>query len=202
MLPLYPGFLSYLTSRFDTDGDRFDYMMAGGLVAAGVVSFMLMIGLVFTFVLEQSLTAVTAVISPFIFGALAIASLPLIAGYEIGQLIPAIHAPSFSNPYLDAFGFGFFFGGVVLPCNPAFIATFLSRAFLFTSPASSLINFFLFGFGIGFPLLLFSVVSGQRHEQVIRFMTDHTTLINRGSGFIMLAVSLYYLIVVFSVIPP
>lgn len=201
VLPLYPSFLSYLTSQFDTDSEQREYALFGSIVAFGIIVFMLLFGVVFTLILQQSLAQIIGIVSPVAFGILTLASIPLILDRDISGLIPSFNAPSFNNPFLDAFGFGFFFGAIVLPCNPAFIATFLSRAFLFSSPVASLLHFFLFGLGIGFPLLVFSVASSRRHKQVIGIMNDYDSYINRATGLIMLAVSLYYLVIVFRVIP-
>lgn len=200
VLPLYPGFLSYLSSQFDGDESRETFLLFGFLVVAGVMSFMLLLGLVFSTLIQTSLTGVIEVVSPVAFTLLGVMSIFLLLDLDFQQYLPSGTAPRFGNPLLNAFGFGFFFGAIIIPCNPAFIATFFARAFLFETPLTSIANFTLFGLGIGFPLLVFSVISATRSQQVIQLLKDHQTLIHRGSGALMLAVSVYYLVFVFRVV--
>lgn len=200
VLPLYPGFISYLTKQFDGSETRKTYAMFGGLAAAGVISFMLILGIVFTTLIQTSLTAVTQIVSPIAFTALGLLSLPLIFGRSFESLIPSFDAPSFEDPLKNAFGFGFFFGAIVLPCNPGYIAVFLARATLFSSPISGLSNFLLFGLGIGFPLIAFSAVSSAKSREVIDFLKKYEKRINQGSGLLMLSISVYYLFFVFKIL--
>jgi cytochrome c-type biogenesis protein len=209
-LPLYPGFLAYLarqsSQRERTDGDTrgnsgLPISVLGLLVTLGAVSFMLLIGVLFSFLLEVSLTAVVEVVSPLAFGVLFVVSLALLSDAKIFTRIPTIQPPETSHPALSAFTYGFFFGAIILPCNPGFIALFFARVpVLFNTAAESLLGFFAFGLGIGAPLLVFALVSEQYSRQVTRWFARHTTAINRVTGAVMLVVSVYYLLVVFDVL--
>ncbi|MFB6209035.1 MAG: cytochrome c biogenesis protein CcdA [Candidatus Nanohaloarchaea archaeon] len=199
VLPLYPGFISYLSSRMTGEESRRTYAMFGTLVVAGVISFMLSIGLVFSALLQVSLTGVIATVSPIAFTVLLLISLVMLLDIDFQSRLPNYSGPRTENPLLDAFGFGFFFGAIVIPCNPGFIAIFLARASLFQTPVSSLSNFLVFGLGIGFPLLAFSLVSANRGQQIIQKIQKHESIINRATGFLMLAISLYYLTCVFGI---
>lgn len=199
VLPLYPGFISYLSGQLDGTEARQTYIMFGGLVVAGVIAFMLSLGLLFSTLIGASLTAVTQIISPVAFGLLGAISILLILDTDFSSLMPSFQAPRFDDPLKNAFSFGFFFGAIILPCNPGYIAVFLARATLFSSPASSLSNFLMFGFGIGAPLFAFTLVSATRSRQVIETLTEHKSAINRASGVFMLAVSVYYLVYVFNI---
>jgi cytochrome c-type biogenesis protein len=211
-LPLYPGFLAYL-ARQSRRGDAIDADESSGspstglpisvlglLVTFGAVSFMLVVGVLFSLLLEVSLTAVVEVVSPLAFGVLFVVSLALLADAKIFARIPTIQPPETKRPGLSAFAYGFFFGAIILPCNPGFIALFFARVpVLFDSAAESLLGFFAFGLGIGAPLLVFALVSEQYSRQVTRWFARHTTAINRVTGAVMLVVSVYYLFVVFDV---
>ncbi|WP_411967498.1 cytochrome c biogenesis protein CcdA [Haloferax sp. YSSS75] len=203
-LPLYPGFLAYLArqSTRESGGQRgLPIAVLGGLVTLGAVSFMLAVGVVFSLLLEVSLTAVVEVVSPVAFGVLFVVSLALLADAKIFARIPTLEPPETRHPALSAFSYGFFFGAIVLPCNPGFIALFFARVpVLFDTAAESLLGFFAFGLGIGAPLLAFSLVSERYSRQVTRWFARHTTAINRVTGAVMLVVSLYYLLVVFDVL--
>lgn len=200
VLPLYPGFISYLSKQFDGSESRRTYALFGSLVVAGVISFMLALGIVFSTVIQTSLTGVIEVVSPIAFGLLGVFSIALILNLDFQRFIPQSTGPSFENPLANAFGFGFFFGAIIIPCNPAFIATFFARAFLFETPLTSLLNFSLFGLGIGFPLMIFSLISSTKSQEVINLLQKYEEVINRGSGLVMLAISIYYLLFVFGVL--
>ena len=202
VIPLYPSFISYLSNQLEEDTGRKTYTLFGVLVVAGVISFMSALGLVFSTFIQTSLTSVIEIISPLAFGLLGVMSLAMIFEFDFQRYMPSGTSPEFENPLMNAFSFGFFFGAVIIPCNPAFIATFFARAFLFETPFSSLTNFFLFGLGIGFPLLAFSVISSAKSQEIIGFLKKHESLVHKGSGTVMLAISLYYLVKVFEVFGP
>jgi len=197
VLPLYPGFLAFLSNRPESGASVGEL---GALVAAGVVGFMLAVGLVFSTLLGTSLTRVIEAVSPVAFGLLAAGSLLLIAGVGVERHLPTVEPPRASRPRLSALAYGLFFGAVVLPCNPAFIAVFLGRALLFTEPVASLLNFLAFGAGMAAPLLGLALVSDRYSDRVLGALTRHSGLVNRLSGVVMLAVSLYYLLFVFDVV--
>lgn len=200
VIPLYPSFISYLSKQLDTDTDQKTYLLFGLLVVAGVVSFMLSLGIVFSTLLQESLTSVIEIISPVAFGILGLMGLIMTLDIDFQTYIPSKSTPEFENPLVNAYAFGFFFGAIIIPCNPAFIATFFARAFLFETPATSLLNFTSFSLGIGFPLLAFSVISQSKSKEVIKFLQNHSSIIHRGSGILMIGISLYYLIKVFNVL--
>ncbi len=201
VLPLYPGFLSYLSRHFSNDESRKTYVLFGTLVVAGVISFMLSVGLIFSTLIEVSLTSVTQILSPIAFTFLGAVSLAMILNIDFQRYLPSVESPEFDKPLKNAFAFGFFFGAIVLPCNPGYITVFLARATLFNNPVSGLMNFLLFGLGIGFPLLAFSVASSTRSKQVITMLTAHEKRINQVTGLIMLTVSVYYIVFVFEILP-
>lgn len=198
VLPLYPGFLAYLSNQAAPE-DGPSVAALGALVAAGTVGFMFLFGLAFSTVLEVSLTRVIEVVSPVAFVALAGLSVLLIFDADFERLLPAVEPPQSKHPVASALGYGFFFGAIVVPCNPAFIALFFARSFLFTDPVVNLLNFLSFGGGIAAPLLAFAVASEPWSHRVIGTLTRYRTPINRLSGGVMLVVSLYYLVVVFDV---
>jgi cytochrome c-type biogenesis protein len=196
-LPLYPGFLAYLASKGE---DGVSPTLLGGSVVGGVLTFMLGVGLVFSTLLESSLTGVVRTVSPLAFVVLAVISIGLLVDVSLFDRFPSIEPPGDRRPVVAAFAYGAFFGAIVIPCNPGFFAYYLARALLFDSPAASLLNAGAFGLGIGAPLLGLAVVSEARGRRLTRAIARQRTPINRVSGAIMLAVSLYYLLVVFDVL--
>jgi cytochrome c-type biogenesis protein len=212
-LPLYPGFVSYL-ARSDgpdeatrgggaaTDGGPARSSFALGLaVVAGVVAFMGAVGLVFAYVLQESLTTVVEVVSPAAFAVLVALGVALALDLEAVDRLPGLDPPETGSAYGSAFAYGLFFGGVVLPCNPGFLALFFARSgVLFDTAVEGFAGFLAFGLGMGSPLLAFAAVSEARGRALTRALARHASLVNRVTGVVMVAVAAYYLTVVFDVL--
>ena len=200
VLPLYPGFLAYLSSQFSGKEDKKSIIMFGVITVVGVITSMFLFGLIFVFLLQESLTNAIAVISPIAFGILALVSLLMIFNVNIGALFPKFNAPIKKNPFISSFIFGFFFGAIVLPCNPASLIVLFALTTSVTDAVANLFNFVFFGFGMALPLLIFAVISAQYSKQVIGWLSKNQRGINLIAGLIMLGISLYYLFFVFKVI--
>lgn len=198
VIPLYPGFLAYLANQ--SQSIRTPLWALGGVVVAGVVAFMLVVGVVFSTVLESSLTNVVTIVSPVAFGVLGLLSVLLLVNADVSAWVPTLEPPTTRHPIGAGFSYGFFFGAIVLPCNPALIAFFFARSFLFQTPVGSVLNFFAFGLGMGFPLLVFAIASERWNTAVLGFLTAHHRRVNQLTGAIMLVISLYYLLIVFDLL--
>jgi cytochrome c-type biogenesis protein len=202
VLPLYPAFLTYLANQFNPNdqASKKRYALIGFLITLGVLIFMFLLGLLFTTILQKSLTNVIGIISPIAFAILGIISIFLIFNIDLSRFIPKTKTPTSKHPTLNALIYGFFFGAIVIPCNPAFIAAFLARSVLVTEFFSSMLNFISFGLGLGFPLLLFSLISSNYSQKIISFLTTHKRKINFLAGIVMLGISIYYLFFVFQIL--
>ena len=202
VLPLYPGFLAYMSSQFSEDNreSKRTFIFLGLLVTLGVITSMFLVGLIFTQFLQASLTNAIGIISPIAFGILAIVSLFLIFNFDFSRLFPKqIRAPVTKNPLLSSFIFRFFFGAIVLPCNPASLIVLFAISTSTISFVSNLFNFVFFGIGMALPLLIFSIISAQWSQQVIGWLSNNKRKINLFAGLIMLGISIYYLFFVFRI---
>lgn len=199
VIPLYPGFLAFLSGQ---DEDAPSIAVLGVLVALGVIAFMGAVGVLFTTILETSLTAVVETVSPLAFALLAVLGIVLLADLHPQSRLPTVEPPQTSHPSLSAFAYGAFFGAIVLPCNPGFISVFFARAFLFSDPVASVANFGVFGLGMATPLLAFAVVSEGARDRVLALLTDNRRAVEAATGAILLAIALYYLLFVFEVAGP
>ncbi len=197
VIPLYPALLARLAR---TVGGRHDdrrlLALFGVLITLGVISFMTVIGLVFTRWLQTSLTRVIGVVSPIAFVVLAGIGVLLIFDVKIKR---KVRPNRLSNPYLSAYLYGFFFGAVVVPCNPGVIVAAFVRASTVSSAAANLANFVAYGLGIGAPLLAFSLVSPAASRWLVNNLVKYNRAINFIAGAIMLSVAFYYLVFVFEV---
>lgn len=199
VLPLYPGFLAYLSNQLNKESDRKTIALIGVIITSGVILFMLLLGLIFTTFLQVSLTRVIGIVSPIAFGILIIISLLLIFDIDISRFMPKARIPKARNPLLMAFVYGFFFGSIVVPCNPLFIAALFARTISTMGFLGNVINFLFFGFGMAFPLLAFSFVSTAASTAIINYLTKYRRAINVSAGMIMLIISIYYIVFVFRV---
>lgn len=197
VIPLYPAFLARLSRTLGgRHDDRRLLALFGVLVVAGVIAFMALVGLVFTRWLQVSLTPVIGIVSPIAFGILAVIAVLMIFDVKIKR---KVRPNKLANPYVSAFLYGFFFGGVVIPCNPAIISAAFIRASTVTSGLTNQVNFLFYGLGVGAPLLAFSLVSPAFSRSMVNFFVHHSSTINRVAGVILLGISLYYLFFVFHV---
>jgi cytochrome c-type biogenesis protein len=200
VLPLYPGFLAYLANKLEGQAENKKLPIVFGIVITlGVILFMTLLGLIFTTLLEVSLTKVIGIVSPIAFGILLVISILLILDIDIGKYLPKMNAPVVKSPWFSALIFGFFFGAIVIPCNPLFIAALFTRTLSGLGFVRNFLQFIFFGVGIAFPLLAFSVISSAASNAIIGFLTKHKSIINRVAGILMLGISIYYLVFVFKV---
>ncbi len=199
VLPLYPGFLAYMASQISTKDSKKTIVLLGFAVAAGVISSMFVFGLIFTKLLQKSLTNAIGILSPIAFGILGLVSILLIFNVDIGRIFPHISTPKTKRPLLGSYLFGVFFGVIVLPCNPASLVLLFAISTSTLSFISNLFNFILFGIGMSLPLVLLSIISASKSTIIIGFLTKYKRIINIIAGIIMLGISLYYLIFVFHI---
>jgi cytochrome c-type biogenesis protein len=197
VLPLYPAFLSYLASQLSEEDKKKKIITLGLIVTSGVITSMFLFGLVFTKFLQTSLTKAIGIVSPIAFGILALISILLIFNIDFSKIFPKINTPLLKNPYYSSFIFGFFFGVIVLPCNPASLVVLFAISTSTLGFVTNLLNFIVFGIGMALPLLLFSIISAAKSQIIINFLTKNKKIINLIAGIIMLIISLYYLFFVF-----
>lgn len=210
VLPIYPGFLVYLSSRVQSwEAGKKTILLFGIIIVSGVIIFMLLLGLVFTTILQVSLTGIVDIVSPIAFAILLVISLILIVtsvisfitgrSIDIWKFLPKGRTKMVSNPWATAFLYGFFFGAIVVPCNPGFIAILFARAVSTVDFAQNILRFLLFGIGVGFPLLVMAAISSAASNSLIGFLNKHGKWVNLMAGLIMFGISLYYLLIVFGV---
>lgn len=199
VIVLYPAFLARLAREVadrkeDRDAARV-LGLFGVLVSAGVITFMAMVGFVFTYVLGESVNLVIGYVSPVAFLVLLLIGIGLVFGIKPSR---KVNLRLVRNPYGAAFIYGFLFGAIVIPCNPGIIALAFARASVIPA-GERMVAFLAFGVGIATPLLVFSLLSRAGSRWLINFLVDHKRLIDALAGIFMVGVSLYYLLLVFRV---
>ncbi len=197
VIPLYPAFLVRMARYAGKNReDRATLAWIGVSVSAGVISFMAVLGLVFTTFLQSSLQTVVGVISPVAFTVLAVIGVLLMSGVHLYQ---KVRLPEAKNPLVGSFVYGFFFGAIVIPCNPLFIAAFFTRVATVGEALANFANFIAFGVGIATPLLVLALVSRASSRWLINALVRWSRPIEIVAGAIMTGVALYYLFFIFRV---
>jgi len=199
VLPLYPGFIALMSNRLSKDSSKKSVFLLGVLVALGVVAFMFIIGWLFTTFLQASLTNVIGIVSPIAFLVLLVISILLIFDFDVGKFIPRVKVPRSKSAIWSALGYGFFFGAIVIPCNPLFIAALFTKTLTVSSFVVNMFNFLLFGIGMALPLLILALVSANWSNLIVGFLARRKRYVNLIAGLIMLTIAFYYLTFVFNI---
>jgi cytochrome c-type biogenesis protein len=202
VIPLYPAFIAFLASA-DGEGRRHSPVVLGLLVVAGVVAFMAAVGVVYSFVLGEAINDAVETFSPVAFWILAGVGLVMLTRPTLFSGLPAVEPPQSEYPALSAFSYGFFFGAIIIPCNPGLIATFFSTTpILYDTQVGSMLGFLSFGLGLGTPLLGFALVSESTGRRLTRLLARHSEHVYRVTGVIVLGVAVYYIWFVLPTVPP
>ncbi|MBP1928759.1 cytochrome c-type biogenesis protein [Methanolinea mesophila] len=200
VLPLYPGFIAFLSRQTGNTGSRFTPVLLGLVVTAGVLLSMAVFGVIVSSLFAVPLSRMIGIISPVAFGVLAVAGLLLILGIEPGIPV-SIKTPRFRSPYPAAFGMGLFFGIVILPCNAISFVVLIALATTFTGLLANLTTFIAFGLGMAVPLFLIAALSARGGPGMVEWVTRHKRGIDLVTGIILLGISLYFLAEFFGITP-
>jgi cytochrome c-type biogenesis protein len=198
VLPLYPGFLSYISSKPEIKNQEKFTRLAGFLVIGGVFLFMGIIGLI-TATLGLSIGQFVGVVSPVAFAILIILGVMLLFNIKLTKFLPQWKTPILKNPYSSSIMFGLAYGPIVIPCN----APLVFAVFAYAAGVAGFLNqfalFIAFGLGLGLPLFVLSFVSAANSNQLILKFVKYHTPINRVAGSVLILLGLYELIYVFRV---
>ncbi len=197
VLPLYPGFLSYLAGSEENGGRKVNPLLLGIIITAGIMTAMLAVGFLFVFLLKESLSSAAGIISRAAFILLLIISIFLITGISIPNKFPSLPLPRWRNKFAGAFLYGILFGFIIIPCNPAPMVVVFGMSTTVSSFLSNLVSFFLFGFGMALPLLAIAVISLEKGQMFTKFLITRMRALNFVTGIFMAVIALYYLFFVF-----
>jgi cytochrome c-type biogenesis protein len=188
ILPLYPGYLAYLSGN-PAAGGKTRYFL-GVFVLLGVLTMALALG------------GVIALFSVSIGSALAVA-IPLADALIIGlgalllvninpfKALPQIRVPGFTHPLANAFVYGLLYGPIAMPCSGPLVVGIFIYSFTASEVLGKLAVFFWFGVGFGLPLLALSWLSGTLQRQLTRLFAIHARKVNLVGGVLLVSVGLY-----------
>ncbi len=190
VLPLYPGFLAYLSSNSErTRGGRAGYWL-GLCVWLGVMTMMIALALLIAS-FRVAVGNVLAVLLPLADAAILALGVLLLLNRNIFMNLGQVSAPFVRNAYANAFIYGLLYGPIALPCSGPFLVSSLLISLSLADTFSALLSFIVFGFGFGIPLLVLSLLARSRQDWLIRqFMARHIWL-ERAAGVVLIALALY-----------
>jgi cytochrome c-type biogenesis protein len=191
VLPLYPGFLAYLSGgQAALEKRRFGRYWLGFFVLAGVLTMMLALGLIIA-LLSVSIGRALSVVIPLADVLIIGLGVLLLLGRNPFKGLPQIQVPVLSHPYVNAFIYGLLYGPIALPCSGPLVVGIFALS-LTTGEALSKLGVFLwFGLGFGFPLLALSILSGAAQRWITRQFALRSQLINVMGGLLLVGIGLY-----------
>ncbi len=190
LLPLYPGFLAYLSANAGTLSGRRAAGLLGLLVLAGLLTTMVLIGALL-FVVAIPVGRVASYLVPIVDGLLIVIGVLLLSGRNPFNRLPGMQVPLVSNPYGQAYVYGIMLGPIALPCAGPFLAALLAVSVGAGDAILRMGTFVVFGLGFGLPLVLLSLLAGTRQRAIVRFVLDRHRAIEVISGVVLIAVALY-----------
>lgn len=195
VLPLYPGLMAFLAGNAANERSHSAVKWLGLLVLAGVLTLMLLVGLVL-YLFSQSFGAILPWLLPLIYSVVILMGLLMLSGRNPFARLSTAQAPVLSNPYAGAYVYGLLLGPMTLPCaGPLVVSAFLLGAGSFTDLVSSLAYFVAFGIGFGWPLVLLPFAALPMQRRFTRWMGQNYSLLTRLSGVLLLAIGIFGLVV-------
>ena len=199
ILPLYPGFLAYISGGQAGLQNKNSRYFLGFFVLAGVLTMMLTLGGIIA-LLSVSVGSALLVVIPLADLVIILFGILLLLNINPFKSLPQVQVPVLSHPFINAFVYGLLYGPIALPCSGPLVVSIFALSLTAAEALSKLNIFFWFGMGFGIPLLLLSFLSGAAQRWITRQFAMRARLINIVSGLLLLGVGGYDLYVNWSLL--
>jgi cytochrome c-type biogenesis protein len=190
VLPLYPGFLAYISGGQEGLTNKRGRYLLGFFVLAGVLVMMLTLGGLIS-LLSISVGEALSVVIPIADLIIILFGVLLVLNINPFKQLPQIRVPFLANPYVNAFIYGMLYGPIALPCSGPLVVGIFAFSLTAAEFISKLGVFFWFGIGFGIPLLVLSFLSGAAQRWITQQFAKRARLINLASGILLIAVGIY-----------
>ena len=190
VLPLYPGFLAYLSGGQEGLRGRRGRYFLGVFVLAGVLTMMLLLGLVVALI-SVSVGQALAVVIPIADLLIIALGVTLLLNRNPFKSLPQVKVLVLSNPYANAFVYGLLYGPIALPCSGPLVVGIFTLSFTVGEALGKLGIFLWFGLGFGLPLLALSLLSGAAQRWITRQFALRSRLINLLGGVLLVTIGVY-----------
>jgi len=189
VLPLYPGFLAYLSGQTELEQGKGRYFL-GLFVLAGVLTMMLALGGLIA-LLAVPTGNVLAFIIPLADLLILFLGVLLLLDRNPFKTLPQIQVPVLRHPFLNAYTYGLLYGPIALPCSGPLVVGIFALSLTTGEALSKLWVFLWFGLGFGLPLFLLSLLSGGLQRQLTNFFARHSRVVNVIGGLLLIGVAIY-----------
>lgn len=190
VLPLYPGFLAYISGGQEGLQNKASRYFLGFFVLAGVLTMMLALGGIIA-LLSVSIGRALSFVIPLADLIIILFGILLLMNINPFKSLPQVRVPVLSHPFVNAFIYGLLYGPIALPCSGPLVVSIFALSLTVVEAFSKLNIFFWFGMGFGIPLLLLSFLSGAAQRWITRQFALRARLINVVSGLLLLGVGIY-----------
>jgi len=194
VLPLYPGFLAYLSGGQAGLQNKPGRYLLGFFVLAGVLTMMLALGGVIA-LLSISVGRALSVVIPLTDLLIILLGALLLFDVNPFKQLPQVQVPMLSHPFVNAFLYGLLYGPIALPCSGPLVVSIFALSLTAAEALSKLTIFFWFGLGFGLPLLALSFFSGAAQRWITRQFALRARAINLVSGLLLVGIGVYDLYV-------
>jgi len=189
VLPLYPGFLAYLSGQTAIGSGRLRYFL-GLFVLIGVLTMMLALGGLIA-MLSVSIASILAFIIPLANFLILLLGILLLSDRNPFMSLPQIRVPVLRHPFLNAYLYGLLYGPIALPCSGPLLVGIFAVSLTAGEALSKLWIFLWFGLGFGIPLLILSLLSGALQRRLTTLFARHSRIINIFGGLLLIGIAIY-----------
>jgi cytochrome c-type biogenesis protein len=193
VLPLYPGFLAFLSTQANNSTTQKRWPL-GFLVLAGVMSMMLILGGVIS-LLSISLGSTLSILIPLADTLLIIFGILLLVNINPFKHFPQWTVPAMKNPYTAAYLYGLMYGPLTLPCSGPLIISIFAVSLTAGEIFSRLGTFFWFGLGFGVPLLILSFLGAAAQRWITQTAAINNRWVTFVAGLLLLGIGIYDLVI-------
>jgi cytochrome c-type biogenesis protein len=190
VLPLYPGFLAYISGGQAGLQDSPARYWLGLFVLGGVLTMMLALGGLIA-LLSIPVGRALSVVVPTADSIIILLGALLLLNVNPFKSLPQIQAPLLSHPFVNAFVYGLLYGPLALPCSGPLVVSIFVVSLTVGEALGKLGVFFWFGMGFGLPLLGLSFLSGATQRWITRQFALRARLINVVSGLLLIGVGIF-----------
>ena len=189
VLPLYPGFLAYLSGQTEPGMGRQRYFL-GLFVLGGVLSMMLVLGCLIA-LLAIPAASMLAYITPLADLLILLLGILLLFNRNPFKTLPQIQMPFLRHPFLNAYVYGLLYGPIALPCSGPLVVGIFALSFTAEEAFSKLWVFLWFGLGFGILLLILSLLSARLQHRVTTLFARHSRAVNIIGGLLLVGIAIY-----------
>jgi cytochrome c-type biogenesis protein len=189
VLPLYPGFLAYLSGQSGSGIGRQRYFL-GLFILAGVLTMMLALGALIA-ALAVPIGRVLMYIIPLADFLIFLLGVLLLLDRNPFKTLPQIQIPILQHPLLNAYIYGLLYGPITVPCSATFVVSVFALSLTMAEAFDRLWVFLWFGLGFGVPLLVLSLLSGALQRRLTLLFARHSRAINIIGGLLLIGIAVY-----------